>query len=91
MTIYHLYRWSLCDLLPPDPYRAPELQRACLSGYRDQQMKRIVTSPIMKVNGREIQTMNNTYILEDIDPEYLQWMHDNGFTYDSDNPIPKKK
>lgn len=85
MTTYHLHRWSVRDM--SSPYQAPELNYTCLSGFRDQKEQRIRTSRIVSVHGREVQTENSIYILEDIDPEYLQWMHDNGLQYDYDNPI----
>lgn len=91
MATYHLYRWSVCYDKPDNSYQAPEQIRRCICGFRDQDNKRIVSSAIVSVEGREVKTMYSTYILEDIDPDYLQWMHDNGFTYDPENPIPKKK
>jgi hypothetical protein len=88
VATYHLHRWSVGDL--GDAYSAPEQRRKCLYGHRDSDNKWVRTSPIVTIKGREIHTENSIYILEDIDPEYLKWMDENGFTYDPDNPIKLK-
>lgn len=90
MAEYKLYRWCVwCD--QSDPYQAPETVPFCLVGFRDQEAKRIITSPIKSVDGRKITTMSGSiYHLEDIDPAYLQWIHDNGFNYNPDDPFKRK-
>ena len=88
VTTYHLHRWSVGDI--GDTYSAPEMRRICLYGHRDQDNKWVRTSPIVTIKGREIHTENNIYILEDINPDYLKWMDENGFIYDPDNPIKVK-
>lgn len=86
MATYHLHKWSVQDR--SDPYAAPEASRKCLRGWRDNEEKVIVTSYIVKAEGRTITTYSgSTYILEEIDPDYLMWMRDNGVTYYPDNPI----
>lgn len=89
METYHLHRWSLG--VDNDPYLAPEARRRYLLGYREQDTKRIQTSYITSVNGREIRTENSIYILEEIDEEYLQWLNENGLTYDANEPIKLRK
>lgn len=85
MNTYRLHRWSIVD--DGDPYRAPEVRSLHLHGFRDDEQNAIVTSRVMEVNGRTITTRNNIYILEDIHPEYLEWMGKNNMKYDYENPI----
>ena len=90
MATYRLRKWSVVDD-NNDPFRAPELRSVALKGYRDDETEHhVVTSPIVKVEGRKITTRNNVYFLEDIDPEYLQWMKDNNVPYDVVVPIRVK-
>jgi hypothetical protein len=89
--IYHLHYWSVQERA--NPYSAPEARKykRSLSGYRDNEESKVITSSIVKINGRKIETSSgSTYILQQIDEEYLTWMNDNGFTYDPDNPIADK-
>lgn len=89
MVKYHLHRWSITDA---GPYVAPEAQKLYLQGYRDQDSRSIRTSHIVEVNGREITTYSGSiYILEDISPDYLQFLEETGDTYDPENPIRVKK
>lgn len=90
MVTYHLHRWSV-GFYENGPYQAPEQRRTCLFGYRDEEATKVRTSPIVSIHGREIHTENNIYILEDIDPDYLQWLHDSGLTYDANDPIKLRK
>lgn len=86
MTTYHLYRWSVVGDI--DPYKSPEQQAPRLSGFRNQDKKRVTTSVILSVNGREITTYSGSiYILEDIDPDYLNHLNDTGEIYDPEHPI----
>lgn len=88
---YHLYRWAVIG--NTDPYKPPEAAvELRLSGFRDQQKDSITTSPITKVNGREVTTYSGSvYILEDINPDYLKFLDETGEIYDSENPIRLKK
>lgn len=82
MATYHLHRWSVVGSVKGTIY---------LSGYRDQETKKVTTSRVDKVNGREITTRSGSvYILEDIEPEYLQYLNDTGDTYNPENPIRVK-
>jgi len=84
---YHLHRWSVVG----DFFKAPEAQRIRLSGFRNQDERRVTTSAVELVEGRRITTVSGSiYILEDIDPDYLNWMVDNNYPYDPENPIKVK-
>jgi hypothetical protein len=89
MATYHLHRWSVIDT---DPYAAPEARKLRLRGYRDQDAKRVHTSMVVEVRGREVETYSGSiYILEDIDPDYLDFLEELGEVYDPENPIRVKK
>ena len=86
MTTYHLYKWSVVS--DNNPWHAPEQRTIQLAGFRDDQPKQIVTSSVVKIEGRNITTRSGSvYVLEDISAEYLDWMQENGITYDPNNPI----
>lgn len=88
---YHLFRWSVTSMYD-NPYMAPEANPKCLIGFRDQETKRVRTSALASINGREVTTQSGSiYILEDMDPEYRQWLDDNGLECDPDNPIRVRK
>lgn len=91
MATYHLHKWSVSQ--SSDPYLAPELNRDRLAGFRDDEDRPVVTSRIVKVEGRSITTASGSvYILEEIDPEYLQWLKENGHAEpDYENPITFRK
>lgn len=91
---YHLHHWSLMDVLPvDDPYLAPECKYGkALIGFRYDETEQVRTSMIVKIDGRTITTYSgSTYILEDIDPDYLQWMGRNGCAYVPECPIADKR
>lgn len=89
--IYHLYRWSV-QYRELSPYQAPELMRAVLVGFRDTQADMIRTSSLMEAKGREITTYSGSvYVLQDMDTDFRDWLADNGFQYDPDDPIKIKK
>jgi hypothetical protein len=89
MATYHLHRWSTTRY-DNNPYEAPEAKPLCLFGYRDQETESVITTPIKEVDGCKITTKSGSiYILEDIDPSFLQWMQDNGIHFDPKNPIKK--
>jgi adenine-specific DNA methylase len=90
MTTYNLYRWSVS--CPANGYWAPEQRKVSLAGFRDQETKPVVTSSIKEINGKEITTSTGSvYILQDIDPEYLEWLNQEGIVYDPANPIKIKE
>jgi hypothetical protein len=85
--IYHLHRWGVIG----EDYKAPELRMIRLVGFRNQEEKRISTSYVDHVDGRVITTISGSvYILDDIDPEYLEWLIGNKIEYDPDHPIKYK-
>jgi hypothetical protein len=89
MAIYHLHKWFVTGR--KDPYMAPEQVYKRLVGYRDNEDKQVTTSAIVNFQGRKITTYSGSiYFLEDIDPDYLQWMIDNSIQYDPENPIKGK-
>jgi hypothetical protein len=82
------------DVLPvDDPYLAPECKYAkALLGFRDDEKEQVRTSAIVQVNGRSITTYSgSTYILEEIDPDYLIWMERHGYAYNPECPIADKR
>lgn len=89
MDKIHLHNWAV--VTDNDPFKAPEIRGSYLRGTREDELKPVVTSRIMSVNGREITTRNTIYVLGEIDLEYLQWIKDDGLEYDYDNPIKMKK
>jgi len=87
---YHLHKWSV--MIGCDPFTAPELRAKRLTGYRDDDPREVITSPIQTIEGRTITTLSGSvYVLEDPDPEYLLWMAENGYQYDPENPIKDKR
>lgn len=86
-----LHRWSVTQA-SDDPYLAPEAKPACLLGIRDSDGRYVKTSPIFKVEGKEITTKSGSvYILEDMDPDFRLWMEEEGIEYDPENPITFKR
>lgn len=89
MNTYHLKDWSVCT--DSDYYTPPECLNKYLVGFRVEDGKRVSTSHIMKVNGNRIETRSgNIYILEDINPDYKNWIDEQGMDFDPDNPIKIK-
>jgi len=87
MSKNHLYRWSVVGYYD-NPFLAPEANPRCLTGFRNQELKRIRTSPIKEINGKEITTETGSiYILEDMDQEYRTWLETNEIDWDPENPI----
>ncbi len=86
MATYHLKNWSVTS--SQDPYLPPEAQRVRLHGLRVEDDKEVTTSYIVTVDGRNITTYSGSvYILEEINPDYLQWLKNEGRTHDPDHPI----
>lgn len=92
MATYHLHCWSIGSRYAEDPTVAPGQQHRSLHGTRAEDGKEVTTSYIVKVDGKSITTYSGSiYILEDIDPVYLAWMTEHGYTYDAENPIKQPK
>jgi hypothetical protein len=90
MAKYHLHRWSVS--MDDDPYQAPEVRAIRLVGFRDDETKQVITSPIKEVNGREATTWSGSiYILEDMDTGYRDWLIENNKDIDWGNPFKSKK
>lgn len=88
MATYHLHKWYIVG--SNDPFLAPELRSIRLCGYRDDDVNKVLTSDVVAVDGRTVTTYSgSTYILEDIDSEYLFWLKQNNIEFDINNPIKK--
>ena len=86
----NLYKWWVRQYYN-DPWMAPECNFTCLGGYLEGSDKPIKTSKIVKANGVEITTHSGSvYVLQDIEPNYYQFMKENNIPYDPDNPITIK-
>lgn len=84
---YTLINWAITGKF--DVYAAPEATKKYLTGLRLEDSKEVITSSIKKIEGRNIITSSgNVYYLQgEPSEEYLNWMLDNDFVYDVDNPI----
>jgi hypothetical protein len=90
VATFHLHKWSVME--HRDPFMAPEMSSKRLVGFRDDDPKQVITGPIVSIQGKTITTYSGSvYILEDVNPEYLKWMEDNGYPYDPENPIKDKR
>lgn len=90
MATFHLHNWSVTE--DRDPFRAPETIAKRLMGCRDDDPRYVITGPIISIQGKSITTYSGSvYILEDINPDYLKWMEDNGIQFDPENPIKDKR
>lgn len=50
--------------------------------------KQIITSRIRKVKGHQITTISGTtYELGNVNPDYVEWLEQNGITFNESNPI----
>ena len=84
-TFPKLEDWSVV-CLDENPYLAPELKTVKLQGtifddnrgFLDGCL--VLTSKLVRLNveTKTAQTLNTTYILGNIDPEYDKWLKDNG-------------
>jgi len=90
-----LTEWSVGHVSgKSDAYRAPEQGGLVLRGraqghpkHRDG--RRVMTSHIVKVNGRTITTVSGSVyeLVGDPEPQYLEFLESIGKKYDRDNPI----
>lgn len=86
MAEYHLHKWAV--VMDGDSFTAPELIQKRLTGVRCDDDREIVTSTIVSVEGRRVTTYSGSvYNLEDVSPEFLSWMQENGIEFDPENPI----
>ena len=91
-----LENWSIQG----DKYTATEIIRLRLVGKvynhpkadRHYDGKEIITSYIKEVHGTTVITSSGTtYVLGEIDSNYKQWLEDNNYSYDPNNPIKELK
>lgn len=99
---YKLENWSVVDV-PNSPYVPPECKRKCLQGtcperarevyYKlppEIQKDTILTSPIHEIQGKRITTRSGSvYILGEVDPNYVEFLHALGKELDLENPIKR--
>ncbi len=91
MGEYQLEKWGV-SYRSDDLFLAPEINPVCLVGYRDDDPRPVITSPIVEVNGRIIKTLSgSTYFLGEPAPEYLEYLESIGYPYDSENPIKDRR
>jgi len=86
--VYKLANWGVISVCNSDPrYTSPEAIKHCLYGHRSDD-KCVVTSSIVAADGRTVNTISgSTYILENIDPSYSQWLQANGYVLDQKQPV----
>jgi hypothetical protein len=93
-TVFRLEQWSV----QAPPFSAPELGRAYLCGVCPERaieinpnhdpMREIVTSRIVKSEGRRVTTKSGrVYELGSPSPAYVEAMREIGRTIDEDNPV----
>lgn len=90
MSVYNLDNWGITST--DSGYVAPEARKLRLTGTRLQDNREVITSAIVNVEGRVITTeTGSTYILGEPDPEYLDYLQENGIVYNQRNPISVNK
>lgn len=86
----NLYKWWVRPYYS-DPWIAPECNFNCLGGFIEGNDNPLKTSKIVAANGLEITTYSGSiYVLQDINPEYYQFIKENNIPYDPNNPITIK-
>lgn len=92
MTEYILHKWSVTEFGNQDPYLAPECKTKRLVGYRDDETRKVITGPIVSVDGKKVTTYSGSvYHLDDVNQEYLAWLIDHQIEFDPDHPIKFKE
>ena len=99
MSKYVLKEWSV--VRSDNPYRPPEYKKLHGKVYGNPNFEdggEITTSAIFTINKNEITTRSGSvYILEgEPSVEYMDWIKENNFTYNPEEPIriinhPRKK
>lgn len=88
-----LENWSLVLGQGGSAFDPPELLPRCLQGNvyghpKHMDGKFVITSRIVKTNGRQVDTYSGSiYWLENPDPKYLSWLEDNDYDFNSEEPI----
>jgi hypothetical protein len=84
MKIVTIKKWKVVSLpgssemfLTGEVYGHPNFEEGCL----------IVTSSIQGSNKKKAWTKNTMYLLEDVHPDYLQWVKNNNLNWDEEEPI----
>jgi len=85
--MYTLKDWSIIYWYE-DPYMDPWINPKCLLGFREEDQKRVKTSPIKKADGRSVQTQSGSiYQLAEPSPDYLRYLREQGIEFNPDDPI----
>lgn len=89
-----LTNWWVLFKESSDPYVAPEMLKRCLAGYvtnhpRISNGKLVETSSIVEANGRFITTSSGSiyYLDGNPDQKYLDWMKEQNYPFNSEDPI----
>ena len=88
MTV-KLEKWCMCAL----PWQAPEVRETYLEGDvfghpKHKDGKRIITSSIIKSEGRFVTSKTGTvYELGFLKPDYKEFLEKNNYPFDEENPI----
>ena len=91
MSEYQLENWAV-SYRSDNLFLAPECNPICLVGHRDNDLHRIITSPIVEVNGRIVKTFSGSiYFLGKPAPEYLEYLESIGYSYDEKNPLKRAR
>lgn len=98
MNKYYINNWSIGSISNrTSPYMAPEEHKLHLQGDRRREgessadAEGIRTSYIVSVQGKEVHTYSGSvYILEDPDPDYLEYLAQINYPYNKENPISCK-
>ncbi len=74
-----------------DMFTAPEARGIVICGECDHpkavKTGIIRTSTVKSVEGKVVKTLNSTYVLGTIKPQFLAYLKECGYTYDPENPI----
>jgi len=89
--IVHIDDWSVIESIE-NPYKAPEQAYICLNGKvydhpRHQSGKRVISTKVVKSQGRTVETENTHYVLGDINGGYKKWLDSVGVEFDELNPV----
>ena len=90
MATYVLHNWAI-TATTQSCYASPEQLELCLVGYRDEQEKRVITSPIVFSDGRTVKTRSGSiYKLAEPDENYLEYLRQSGIEYDPEQPVKSR-
>lgn len=93
-SVVHIEDWGTMNNCT-NPYQAPELIKIVLTGKvyghpEHKDGKRVITSPLIKSEGRSVETGHTHYVLGEIGKDYLNWLESQGIELDELNPVKLK-